>query len=203
MESSSMQRFDLWKLRAAPGAWFIVLCCALSAPGVSTVWNGPSNGDFLADANWSLGAPEAVDSGIVNNNFNGRVAFSGSTDTLDLFLENTAGAITFDVDPSGLGNVYRMSRFTIVGTAAGETNQMLATSGYLETGIVLIGNADGASNNRVEVTGVGTYWKATGGTGGTAAIRVGSNGGSNSSLIIAGGGRMESITQTIVGLQGA
>ncbi|MEX2170096.1 MAG: hypothetical protein WD851_12365 [Pirellulales bacterium] len=205
----SVARFLMYRLIRAGHlpevcvAWALLLIGAASSFAVSTVWTGPTNGDFLSDANWSLDAPESGDSAIFNNNFNGNVAFSGSIDTLDLFLRNSTGTITFDVDPSGLGHLYRMSRFTIVGAAAGETNQMIVASGDLETGIVLIGNADGANNNRVEVTGDGTYWKATGGTGGTAAIRVGSNGGSTSSLIISDGGRMESTTQTIIGLQGA
>jgi hypothetical protein len=181
----------------------IFLFGAADAAAVSTVWNGPDIGDFLADANWSLGAPESGDTAIFNNNFNGTVAFSDSVDTLDLFLRNSAGMITFDVDPTSSGNSYRMSRFTIVGAAAGEANHLVAASGDLETGIVLIGNANGANNNRVEVIGAGTYWKATGGPAGTAAIRVGSNGGSNSALVISNGGRMESTTQTIIGLQGA
>lgn len=197
--------WQIWagRLREACIAWAILLISVANSVALSTVWTGPTNGDFLSDANWSLGAPESGDTAIFNNNFNGNVAFSGAIDTQDLFLRNSTGTITFDVDPSGLGHLYRMSRFTIVGAAAGEMNQMAVASGDLESGIVLIGNADGANNNRVEVTGDGTYWKATGGTGGTAAIRGGSNGGSNSSLIISNGGRMESTTQTIIGLQGA
>ena len=180
-----------------------LLSCGQAQLPYTTVWNGPTTATSSLTRTGRSGAPEAADSAIFNNNFSGNVTFSGSIDTLDLFLRNTTGTITFDVDPLNSGNLFRMSRFTIVGAAASETNQMVVTSGDLETGIVLIGNADGANNNRVEVTGAGTYWKATGGTGGTAAIRVGSNGGSNSSLVISNGGRMESTTQTIVGLQGA
>ena len=95
-----------------------------------------------------------------------------------------------------------MTRFAIIGAAADESNHMIVTSGDLETGLLLIGNADGANNNRLEVTGTGTHWKAIGGSG-TAAIRVGSNGGASSSLVVSKGGYMESTTQTIVGLQGA
>ncbi len=203
MMSPAMRFFEAWNLLVSAFAWSVVVLGTLNASAASTVWNGPVDGDFLSDMNWSLGAPQVGDSAIFNNNFNGGVTFSGSIDTLDLFLRNTTGSISFDVDPSSTGNLFRMSRFTIVGAAAAEANQMIVTSGELETGIVLIGNADGANGNRVEVTGSGTYWKATGGTGGTAAIRVGSNGGSNSSLVISNGGRMESTTQTIIGLQGA
>ncbi|MDC0936795.1 hypothetical protein OAS39_10955 [Pirellulales bacterium] len=173
------------------------------AGAVSTVWTGADGEDFLADGNWTLGAPGEQDSGIINNDFDGAVLFSDSTTTQDLFLRNTAGTITLDVDPSGLGNLYTMSRFTIVGAAAGETNHLVVSSGDLETGIILIGNAAGADNNQVEVTGASAFWNATGGAGTTAAVRVGSNGGSNSSLTISGSARMESETQTIIGLQGA
>ena len=170
MVSPPKQLSRMPHLRFAAMVCFVASIIAANAMAQVTVWNGPANGDFLSAMNWTAGAPDAADSAIFNNNFSGGVTFSGSIDTLDLFLRNTAGTITFDVDPLNSGNLFRMSRFTIVGAAAGEANQMVVTSGDLETGIVLIGNADGANNNRVEVTGAGTYWKATGGTGGTAAI---------------------------------
>lgn len=169
----------------------------------STVWDGPPDGDFLSAANWTLGAPGSDDSAIFNNNFNDSAVFSGTATTQDLFLRNTAGSIIFDVHRDEVGNTYTMSRFTIVGAATGETNHMVVPSGNLETGIVLISNAPGADGNRVEVTGTNTYWNATEGAATTASIRVGSNGGSNSTLSISGRAHVESQTQTIIGLQGA
>ncbi|HVT30488.1 MAG TPA: hypothetical protein VHE81_20935 [Lacipirellulaceae bacterium] len=176
---------------------------AAPACAASTVWDGPPNGDFLADGNWTAGAPHAADSAIFNNDFDDTVVFSGSTVSQDLFLENSVGAITFDVDPSNMGNEYTASRYTIVGAAAGQTNHLILASGALNTGILLVGNVAGADNNDIDVMGTGTILQATGGTGGTAAVRIGSNGGSNSSLTVSNGARVESATQTIVGLQGA
>ncbi|MEZ6191060.1 MAG: hypothetical protein R3C45_07175 [Phycisphaerales bacterium] len=172
------------------------------ACAVNTVWSQSVGGTFQDSGNWTAGAPVAGDTGIINNNLNHTIEFSGSVDTQDLFLRNTAGTITLDVDPLDLGNKYTMSRFTIVGAAAGETNHLVAASGELETGIILIGNATGSDNNTVDVTGAGTYWRANGGSGGTAAVRVGSNGGSGNTLNIINGGAAESTTQTIIGLQG-
>ena len=80
--------------------WLIVLVGAAESHAASTMWIGPNNGNFLADANWTLGAPKAGDSAIFNNNFDGTVTFSGSMDTMDLFARNTAGTITLCVDPA-------------------------------------------------------------------------------------------------------
>ena len=169
---------------------------------ITSVWNQTVEEDFLNSANWTAGVPGATDSANFNNNFDDTVTFSGSIDTQDLFLRNTSGTVTLDVDRFDDGNKYTMSRFTIVGAAAGETNHLVAASGDLESGLILIGNAPGSDNNRVDVTGDGTFWQATGGTGGTAALRLGSNGGSGNTLNIINGGSLDSATQTIIGLQG-
>ena len=163
-------------------------------------WDSVAGGDFLDDGNWSPDAPGLGDSAFFNNNLNDTVSFSGSVNTQDLFLQNTSGTITFDV---GASNDYTMSRFTIVGGSAGQTNDVIFSSGNMESGLLLIGNASGAVNNSLVVTGSNTAWTGTGGVGTTAAIRVGSNGGSGSSLTIADGAFMESETQVIIGLQGA
>lgn len=172
------------------------------AQAVNTVWNQSVGGTFQDSGNWSLGAPVAGDTGIINNNLNDTIEFSGSVDTQDLFLRNTSGTITLDVDPLDVGNKYTMSRYTIVGAATGETNHLVVTSGELETGILFLGNKVGSDNNQVDVTGAGTLWRTTGGTTGTAALRVGSNGGSDNTLNIMNGGAVDSATQTIIGLQG-
>ncbi|MEX2310347.1 MAG: hypothetical protein WD738_22455 [Pirellulales bacterium] len=184
----------------------LLLAGASYARAATAVWTGPSSGGLFNDAaNWSSPAApgaNADDLAIFNSttNVDGTVTFSDSVLLRDAHFRNTSGTIELDV---GEDNAYTMTRNTIVGAAAGEVNHVIASSGQLESGIVFLGNASGADGNRLTVTGGDTFWRATGGTAGTAAIRVGSNGGSNSSLTIADGAAMASQTQAIVGLQSA
>ena len=67
-----------------------------------------------------------------------------------------------------------------------------------------MGNEGGSDGNQAEITGPNTILRGTGGASGTVAdIRIGSNGGDNSSLTISNGATVESSTTTIIGLQGA
>jgi hypothetical protein len=184
----------------------MLACLALTGPcyAATTTWNQAVGGDFLDAGNWGSGLPGVGDSANFNNNLTGTVEFSASTTTQDLFLQNTAGTITFDVDPIGAGNIYEATRFLIVGAGDGQTNQMIQPSGEIVTGIFFLGNNVGATNNQAQITGAGTVLRGTGGSSGTVAdIRVGSNGGDNSTLTVSGGASVESSTQIIVGLQGA
>lgn len=167
------------------------------------VWKGPDGGDFLDSANWTIQLPGLADTPIVNNEFEGTITFSNSLTTMDFYLRSESGTVTLDVDPIAVGNKFTMSRYTIVGASAFESNHLVAKSGELQSGIIFVGNAVGADNNTLELTGSNTNWLANGGSGGTAAIRIGSNGGLNSKLLINGGARLEGTTQTIIGLQGA
>lgn len=168
---------------------------------VSTVWNGPvAGGAFEVSTNWTNGVPGSNldDIAIFNatRNVNGTITFSNSVTSQDLFLQNNAGRINFNIG----ANTYAMTRYTLVGSAAGQTNDAVFHSGTMNSGLVLIGNAIGAQNNKLTVTGPSTYWSAA---GPTAAIRVGSNGGFGSELIVTGGATVASQTQAIVGLQSA
>ena len=169
---------------------------------ITTVWTGGAapDDDFLNAGNWTMGVPGPSDSGAFNNDLTDTITFSASVDTQDLFLQNTSGTITFDV---GAGNKYTMSRFTILGSGAGETNHVIVPSGELESGILFLGNDSGSSNNQLEVMGADTMWLGTGTASEVAAIRVGSNGGDDNTMTISGGATVESATQIIVGLQGA
>lgn len=189
-------------------AWSASACLLLSLATATTeaaapVWQGPDGGDFLDPANWTVQLPGPADTPVVNNEFDGTIVFSNSLTTMDFYLRSESGKVTLDVDPNAVGNKFTMSRYTIVGASAFESNHLLVKSGELQSGIIFVGNAVGADNNTLELTGADTNWLANGGSGGTAAIRVGSNGGLNSKLLINGGARLESTTQTIIGLQGA
>ncbi|MEZ6191049.1 MAG: hypothetical protein R3C45_07120 [Phycisphaerales bacterium] len=179
---------------------------ALAGPGygITTTWNQLVDGNFLDAGNWDNGLPGAADSANFNNEFTGTVEFSSTYTTQDLFLQNTSGVITLDVDPDDNGNIYTATRFVIVGASAGQTNHLIQTSGEIVTGIFFLGNADGSDGNQAEITGPNTILRGTGGASGTVSdIRVGSNGGDNSSLTISNGATVESSTTTIIGLQGA
>ena len=167
------------------------------------VWKGPDGGDFLDPGNWTVQLPGLADTPVVNNEFEGTIAFSNSLTTMDFYLRSESGKVALDVDPNAAGNKFTMSRYTIVGASAFESNHLLVKSGELQSGIIFVGNAVGADNNTLELIGADTNWLANGGSGGTAAIRIGSNGGLNSKLLINGGARLEGTTQTIIGLQGA
>jgi hypothetical protein len=175
----------------------------ISAHAAAPVWQGPDGGDFLDANNWTIQLPGAADTPVINNEFEGTIKFSNSIQVNDFYLRSTEGKVILDVDSNAAGNKFTMTRYIIVGASFGEQNHAVFKSGEIENGIILVGNAAGADNNTLEVTGEDTYWKATGGSGGTAAIRVGSNGGLNSSLLVNGGAHVESLTQTIIGLQGA
>ena len=174
------------------------------AIAVTTSWNQLVDGDFLNAGNWDNGLPGASDSANFNNDFTGTVEFGSSHTTQDLFLQNSTGTITLDVDPDDTDNIYEATRFVIVGAGAGQTNNLVQISGEIVTGIFFLGNNDGAVNNTAVIDGAGTILRGTGGASGTVAdIRIGSNGGDNSSLTVSGGASVISSTTTIIGLQGA
>lgn len=181
------------------GMFFSSQCLA-----VTTSWNQLVDGDFLNAGNWDNGLPGVSDSANFNNDFTGTVEFASSHTTQDLFLQNTAGTITLDIDPNDTDNVYEATRFVIVGAGAGQTNNLVQVSGEIVTGIFFLGNNDGAVNNTAVIDGAGTILRGTGGASGTVAdVRIGSNGGDNSTMTVSGGASVISSTTTIIGLQGA
>jgi hypothetical protein len=197
----SLATDTLLRLLARSASACVILTLATAAThAAAPVWQGPDGGDFLDPANWTVQLPGPADTAVVNNEFEGTIPFSNSITTMDFYLRSQSGKVTLDVDPNDAGNKFTISRNTIVGAAAGESNHLLVKSGELQSGIVFVGNAAGAENNTLELSGADTNWLAS---ASTAAIRVGSNGGSNSSLLIHGGARLEGTTQTIIGLQGA
>lgn len=180
----------------------LILVTVAPALAVTTVWTGPSQGGtFFDPGNWSNGVPGANedDTAIFNatTNVDGTVTFSGSAAFRDLFFQSTAGHIELAI---GDENALTLSRNAIIGTSAGHVSTVTVSSGVIQSQFLLIGNADGADGNRLTLTGPGTSWTTT---ATSASIRVGSNGGDHSSLTVAGGAHLESLTQLIVGLQGA
>jgi len=180
----------------------VLLAASSAAHAVTTVWSGPSaGGSFHDPANWTNGVPgvNADDLAVFNatRNVDGAVTFANGVELGATYFQNTAGTLELDV---GAGNVYQLAGNMIVGTAAGHRNDIVLSSGEVAVAILHAGNASGADHNKLTVTGAGTKLTAA---GPTAAIRIGSNGGDHTQLLVTHGGAVESLTQFILGLQSA
>ncbi len=144
------------------------------ATGADVSWVGSGGGDFNAAANWNPSVPTAADVAIFNNNDAGTITFSSAAAVNDLSLRNTTGALTFDT----AGGTLSFNRF-LLGTAGGFPNDITFTGGtfqHTSVGQVFsIGNANGASGNKMTITGAGARVISTStGTGSNIGI-AGSN----------------------------
>jgi|GEM_PF-2743257 len=144
------------------------------ALGANVSWIATGGGDFRAPANWNPAVPTSADVAIFANNDTGTVTFSAAGAVNDLSLRNTSGALTFDTS----GGTLSFNRF-LLGTVAGFPNDITFTGGtfqHTSVGQVFsIGNANGASGNKLTITGAGVRVISTStGTGSNIGI-AGSN----------------------------
>ncbi|MCC6681272.1 MAG: hypothetical protein IT445_10275 [Phycisphaeraceae bacterium] len=179
----------------------VAMACATPLAAVTTVWKGPTGGGLFQDpANWTNVVPgTGVDDLAIFNattNVDGPITFNSQVSIGDIYFQNTTGRLEMDIGDYQL----LMSDKAILGTAAGQVNDVVVSSGQVQSAFIFIGNAAGSEGNSLTLSGSDTHWTTT---ATTASIRVGSNGGSYSALTIADGASLESQTQMIIALQGA
>jgi len=207
MKRQTLDWYFLDWLRSCRTLAAIAISLTLSAIGspavaVTTIWTGSSSGgDFNTTANWSSGVPGATaadDLGIFNDgtNVNGTVTFSADASHGRIFVQNTAGTISFDVGPY----MWTMSSFALVG-AAGATDAptMRVIGGKVQSDRILLGGEVTNTNPSIELTGSTTHWHTTFTSAGPQ-VGLGATG---SSILVHNGAKLTGVGQAIVGLTGA
>ena len=169
------------------------------AMAITTVYSGPSTGGlFNDDANWSLGAPGELDLGIFNDatNVDGTITFDADVTNFRTFVQNTAGTIAFDVGE----HKWTMSGFMLVGAASAPGFPKIQhIGGEIQAEQLLLGTEESGPNPLFEVTGSGTRFHTTRGSGG---YNIGLQG-SGTTMLVHNGATMSADGQTIIGLVGS
>jgi T5SS/PEP-CTERM-associated repeat protein len=162
-------------------------------------WNNPAGGSWHLGSNWLDGTvPTASDwAYFINDTMtNGTVTFTGNAVSQGLTLTNTTGTTIFDV---GAGNTWTQSLYTIMGDGASPPLQkpsLSLTSGSVSCVLFLIGN-NNHTEAHVTITGPTSVYTAS------SNFAVGSDSGSNSSLLVSNGGKAVSSSTAALGVQTA
>lgn len=182
--------------RARLGAAVATVVIA-AAPSVVCAddWKNNASGSWHDPNSWVDGTvPTASDFAFFTNLVTGTVSFTGDAVSNGVTLRNPTGVITFDV---GAGNKWTQGIFTLLGEGNYlQSPAMVLSSGEIDTNLVLIGN-NPFVDGHVTVTGSTSILTATRGS-----VRVGSDDGSNSTLLVSNGGTVRT-SAGFLGLQNA
>lgn len=183
----------------ASAAMAMAMLASQPAMAITTVYSGPSTGGlFNDDANWSLGSPGVGDLGIFNDatNVDGTITFDADVTNFRTFVQNTAGTIAFDVGEYK----WTMSDYMLVGAASAPGFPKIRhIGGEIEALQLLLGTEESGPNPYFEVTGSGTRFHTTRGSGGYD-IGLQSSG---ATMHVHNGATMSADGQTIIGLVGS
>jgi T5SS/PEP-CTERM-associated repeat protein len=158
-------------------------------------WKNNASGSWHDPNSWVDGTvPVASDFAFFTNLVTGTVSFTGDAVSNGVTLRNPTGVITFDI---GAGNKWTQGIFTLLGEGNYlQSPSMILSSGEIDTNLVLIGN-NPFVDGHVTVTGPTSILTATRGS-----VRVGSDDGSNSTLLVDNGALVRTAS-AFLGLQNA
>ncbi len=196
-KASSSDRFRKQCLLAAAAG---TLMFSGFTEAASITWAVSGGGDYNTAANWdpSTAVPGSGDTAIFNNNSTGNVTFTASTSVGSLNMQNTSGALTFDLS----GTTYTAGKITL-GTAAGQVNDLTISNGTLlqsTTTVLYLLGFNGSHGNTLTFSGSNTKVISTATSTGNSVGVAGSN---NNKLIVKSGANYAVSNNILVGVIGA